>query len=121
MAGSSGEALSRQMDEVRRQLAEAERSVGANNVTGTAGDGAVRIGVGGEYSFTSVEIDPRVVDPAETELLEDLVLAALRDAATRLADQRRAARGAAMGGLIGQLFGPEDAISDNAGNAPATE
>ncbi|MGD0344647.1 MAG: YbaB/EbfC family nucleoid-associated protein [Acidimicrobiales bacterium] len=121
MTGSADGALSRQMDEVRRQLAEAERSVGADNVTGTAGDGAVRIGVGGEYSFTSVEIDPRVVDPAETELLEDLVLAALRDAATRLAERRRAALGAAMGGLLGQLFGPEDGISDDAGNAPATE
>ena len=49
------------------------------------------------------------------------MLAALRDAATRLAEQRRAALGAAMGGLLGQLFGPEDGICDNAGNAPATE
>ncbi len=64
-------------------------------VEGTAGGGMVRIEMTGDHDVRSVTIDPSVVDPDETELLGDLVLAALRDARAR-ADGLTAA---AFGGL----------------------
>jgi hypothetical protein len=112
--------IERQFSEVRRQLAEAEELVGTDDVVGTAGDGAVRVGVRGEFSFNSVTIDPRVVDPSETELLEDLILAALRDAVARLADRRRAALGAALGGILGGILGGAEAPRPDPG-PPAVE
>jgi DNA-binding YbaB/EbfC family protein len=117
MTTPADHALSQRMGDIRRQLAEAEQMVGSDNVTGTAGGGAVRIGVRGEFSFTSVEIDPRVVDPAETELLEDLLLAALRDAVTRLAERRRTA----LGGILAALLGDENGPEPPAGPPPAIE
>jgi DNA-binding protein YbaB len=117
MTTPADHALSRRMGDIRRQLAEAEQMVGSDNVTGTAGDGAIRIGVHGEFSFTSVEIDSRVVDPAETELLEDLLLAALRDAVTRLAERRRTA----LAGIFAALLDDEDGPEPPAGPPPAVD
>ncbi len=120
MTAPADDGIERQFSEVRRQLAEAEELVGTDDVVGTAGDGAVRVGVRGEFSFNSVTIDPRVVDPAETELLEDLILAALRDAVARLADRRRAALGAALGGILGGILGGAEAPRPDPG-PPAVE
>ncbi len=52
-------------------------------VQGQAGGGAVKVTMTGGGEVTRVRIDPAVVDPAEVDLLEDLVLAALHDAAAK--------------------------------------
>jgi DNA-binding protein YbaB len=70
-------------------------------VEGSAGGGMVRVVVNGRFEFSSVHIDP-----AEVELLEDLVLAALRDASAQLtARQSQALGGLDLGGLGGLLGG----------------
>jgi DNA-binding YbaB/EbfC family protein len=73
-------------------------------VEGTAGGGLVRVRVNGRFEFQSVRIAAEAVDPAEVELLEDLVLAALRDASSQLgARQQQALGGLDLGGLGGLL------------------
>ena len=47
---------------------------------GVAGGGAVRIVVTGAMEPRSVMIDPSAADPDDVDMLQDLVLAALRDA-----------------------------------------
>ena len=72
-------------------------------VEGHAGGGVVKVEVTGGGEFLSVTIDPQVVDPAEVEMLQDLVLAALRDASSRIADlQQEAMGGLDLGGLLGE-------------------
>ena len=53
-------------------------------VQGSAGGGLVTVEVDGHINFRSVSIDPKAIDPDDVSLLEDLVLAALRDAAEQL-------------------------------------
>lgn len=117
----SEDTFATRMEAVERQLAAAEQVVGSEDVFGTAGDGGVRIGVRGEFSFTSVAIDPRLLDPAETELLEDLVLAALRDAVARLAERRRTALGAAMCGILSGLVAGDDGTRHDVDQPPTTK
>ena len=75
-------------------------------VEGTAGGGLVSVRVDGHYDFKSVSIDPKAVDPDDPSMLEDLVLAALRDAAGQLqAGQSGALGGMDLGGLGGLLGG----------------
>ncbi len=95
-----------------RELMEAAHAAADTVVEGTAGGGAVRVRVDGRLQFHAVQIDPGVVDPDEVELLEDLVLTALRDAAARLAAAAPdPAPGLDLGGLdlggldLGGLFG----------------
>jgi len=73
-------------------------------IVGTAGGGAVRVHATGDLEFTAVEIDPAVIDPADASVLEDLVLAALRDVAEQMRRATEGALGEALGGLSG-LFG----------------
>jgi len=62
-----------EMQRVQEQLAQRE-------VEGTAGGGAVRAIAHCDGSVASIKIDPKVVDPKDVEMLEDLVLGAVTNA-----------------------------------------
>jgi DNA-binding YbaB/EbfC family protein len=87
--------------QLQEQLAAARQQAAEQVVEGTAGGGAVRIEVSGELEPLAVRIDPSVVDPADVALLEDLVLAALRDATTKVAAAQEQVQQAALGDLGG--------------------
>ena len=61
------------MQELQEQLARAE-------VTGTSGAGMITVTLSGKGEARSIKIDPSLIDPNETEVLEDLLLAAFNDA-----------------------------------------
>lgn len=93
------------MAQAQEMMAKSQEAA-AEVVEGSAGGGVVRIEVDGGFQPQSVHIDASVVDPNEIEMLQDLVLAALRDAATQIADsQSDALGGMDLGGLGGLLGG----------------
>jgi DNA-binding YbaB/EbfC family protein len=96
------------MAELQTNLANAETNVNARDVTGQSGGGAVTVTVSGEFSFTRVHLDAAVVDPNDVEVLEDLVLAAIRDAARQLTELRRSAMGGAVSQALGGLLSTRD-------------
>lgn len=79
----------------------------AATVDGTAGGGLVTVTVNGHFEFQSVSISPDAVDPDDMSLLEDLVLAALRDAAEQLQSRQAGALGGMDLGGLGGLLGGE--------------
>ncbi len=102
-----------QLQNFQQHVTEAQDLLGTEEVEGSAGGGAVRIRVAGDLSFTSVRIDPLVLESGGVQVLEDLVLAALRDASTKLQQARQQALGAAMGDVLGALFdSPDDDEAD---------
>jgi DNA-binding YbaB/EbfC family protein len=70
-------------------------------LTGSAGGGLVRIEMTGEKEVVSVSIDRSAVDPGDVETLQDLVLAALRDAARQVDEAVRQKTSAMLGGMLG--------------------
>ena len=84
-------ALLSQLGQVQQSIQDAQESAAAASVEGSAGGGAVRIGLSGAMEVQSVSIDPSVVDPAEVEMLEDLVLAAMRDALEKVTELQTSA------------------------------
>jgi nucleoid-associated protein EbfC len=99
-------ALMAQAQSLMGGLMKAQEEVASQEFTGTAGSGAVTVTMEGDGEVTEIRIDPGVVNPDEVDLLEDLILAALRDAAAKVA----AAQGSGLGGLdlgaLGGLLGP---------------
>lgn len=79
--------IMRQMQKMQQKmtssLAEVQRELEEAQVEGESGGGAVRVTVNGQQEVISVKISPKVVDPEEVEMLEDLVLVAVRDALER--------------------------------------
>jgi DNA-binding YbaB/EbfC family protein len=103
--GFDPQALLAQALEMQQRLLDAQAEAEDAIVEGASGGGKVTVTMTGTGEVTAVHIDPSVVDPAEVDLLEDLIVAALRDAATRvglLAEQRL---GEGFGGGLGDLFG----------------
>jgi DNA-binding YbaB/EbfC family protein len=89
-----------------QEMMAASAAAAEQIVEGSSGGGVVRISVNGRYEFQKISIDQSVVDPADVEMLQDLVLAALRDATGQIADsQQDVLGGIDMGGLGGLLGG----------------
>src|SRR5439155_10390044 len=93
--------MQQEMDRIQGELAQAE-------VEGSAGGGVVRAVVTGKQAVVSITIDPTAVDPADVEMLQDLVTAAVNDAleaSRKLAEQKMGAVSSigGLGGLGGLL------------------
>ncbi len=87
-------------NKMQEQFASAQDEAASTVITGKAGGGAVTVEVTGDLDFQAVHIDPAAVDPADVSMLEDLVLAALRDAAGQLGEiQSQGMGGLDLGGL----------------------
>lgn len=102
--GAGGMDLGGLMEQAQAMLAGAQEAA-AEIVEGSSGGGVVKVEVDGGFNFHSVSIDPSVVDPNDVDMLNDLVLAALRDAATQLQESQSDAMGGmdldGLGGMLG--------------------
>jgi len=93
------------MEQAQAMLAGAQEAA-TEVVEGSSGGGMVKVEVDGGFNFHSVMIDPSVVDASDVDLLNDLVLAALRDASSQLQESQSGALGGMdLGGLGGLLGG----------------
>lgn len=73
-------ALLSQAQAMQDQLEQAQAALSAKIVSGSAGGGLVEATVTGTGELVSLTIKPEACDPADTESLADLVVAAVRDA-----------------------------------------
>lgn len=94
--------LLKQAQKMQEQLMEARATAAEQEVEGHAGGGVVKVRVTGDMDFRGVSIDPSAVDPADVEMLEDLVLAAIRDAVNKAGEVTEAAMGGLDIGGLGQ-------------------
>jgi len=79
LSGHLGELLSRLEEEVE-EVDDIVEEASSIIVEGTAAGGAVVVNITGALEAVAVQIDPALVDPSDVAMLEDAVLAALRDA-----------------------------------------
>lgn len=91
--------LAQQAQQMQARMQEMQQALQDRTVTGTAGGGMVSVDVDGAGNVRRVKIDPTVVNAADVEMLEDLVLVAMTEA------QRKAKEVAAeeMGKLTGGM------------------
>lgn len=71
--------LIKQAQEIQTRLAQVQQVLASKSVEGSAGGGMVRVSVNGQLALSSIKVDPAVVNPQETEMLEDLILAAVNE------------------------------------------
>jgi DNA-binding YbaB/EbfC family protein len=86
--------LQRMAQQMQQEMARVQSELAAATVDGSAGGGVVRATVTGKQELVAITIDPTAVDPADVEMLQDLVVAAVNDAlagSRKLAEQKMAA------------------------------
>ncbi len=105
MAGPPGQPnmqqLMKQAQKMQQQMVAAQAELAEKEVTGTAGGGLVTATVTGSGDVVSIKIKPEAVDPDDVESLEDLVVAAIRDAAGNAQELQQQTMGPLAGGLGG--------------------
>ena len=70
----------KQLQKVQQEMEEAQAELAEEVVEGTAGGGVVTARVKGDSTVESITIDASVVDPEDTEMLGDLITAAVNEA-----------------------------------------
>ncbi len=75
--------MMKKAQDLQTKLAELQESLGTRIVTGEAGAGLVRVTATAKGDLTSLTIDPSIFVPSEKEVVEDLILAAIKDAQSR--------------------------------------
>jgi DNA-binding YbaB/EbfC family protein len=95
--------LMKQAQKMQQQLADAQAELAVAELTGTAGGGLVTATITGGGELTALTISPEAVDPSDVETLQDLIIAAMRDArrALEVLTEQKMGPLAAGGGLGG--------------------
>ena len=76
--------MMKQAQQMQSKMQEMQTKLEAMEFTGEAGAGLVKVTMNGKSDMRKIKIDPKIVDPADTEMLEDLILAATRDARAKV-------------------------------------
>ena len=88
-----------QIQKMQADMQAAQDALANSVVEGSAGGGVVKAKMSGDGELRSITIDPGVVDPGDVETLEDLVVAAVHEAAHKAKELQGEKLGAATGGL----------------------
>ncbi len=102
-SGTGFENLLGQIQEMQSTLQRMEETMAGRQFEAEAGNGAVKVVVSGNLRVLSVKLDPKVLDPGDPEMLEDLVAAAVNRAldGMRAGMAREMSAGLLGGGLPG--------------------
>lgn len=92
--------IQKMMQQAQAMQGKVQAELEALKLEGSAGGGLVRIEMTGAKEILSVRIDPSVVDPADVDMLQDLVLAALRDASRQVDEAVQKKTSALLGGML---------------------
>ena len=104
MPGNMGN-LMKQAQKMQRQMEEQQKALEEKEFVSTVGGGAVKLSMNGKREIVSFKIDPDAVDPEDVETLEDLIVAAFRDALKQIEDEQTSQMSSLTGGLSGGLGG----------------
>jgi hypothetical protein len=89
----------KQVGEMQARMQKMQEELGALEIEGQAGAGLVKVTLSGKGEVRRVSIDPSLMKPDETEILEDLVVAAAQDARAKLDAQLQEKMQEMTGGL----------------------
>lgn len=89
----------KQMQAMQREMEEAQDKLGEKEVEATAGGGAVSAKVNGNKELVSLKLDKDVIDPEDSEMLEDLIISAVNEAMRQVDEMVNDEMGKITGGF----------------------
>ncbi|UKI19440.1 MAG: YbaB/EbfC family nucleoid-associated protein [Oscillospiraceae bacterium] len=101
--GANMQQLMRQAQKMQQDMEKAQQELADTQLEASAGGGMVICTVTGMKEIVSLKINPEIVDPEDVEMLEDTVLAAVREAVAKAEELYKNKMGAIAGGM-GGLF-----------------
>ncbi len=93
------QSMLRQAQKMQEDMAKLQEELDTREYTARSGGGAVTAVVDGKHRLKTLEIQPEVVDPEDTEMLADLVIAAVNEAVRQAAETSEAEMSKVTGGM----------------------
>ena len=84
------------MKQAQQMQDQMQRQMASVRVEGTAGGGMVKAEMNGNKELLSITIDKEAVDPEDVDMLQDLVKAAVNEAARKVDEEMQGAMGSMM-------------------------
>ena len=91
--------LMKQASEMQEKMRRMQEELELLTVDGMSGAGLVRVTLSGKGELRAIAIDPKLMEPSETEMLSDLIVAAHADAKRHLDARTEAEMAKVSGGL----------------------
>ncbi len=91
--------MMKQVQDMQAKMTSMQSRLGDIETQGAAGGGMVTATMNGKGELKKIKLDPKVVDPSDVEMLEDLIVAAVNDAKSKIDDQIAKETEQMMGGL----------------------
>lgn len=91
--------LMKQAQEMQKKVTQMQEELAHKEFAGEAGAGLVKVIVNGRGEMLKLTISPELLDPEEVEVLEDLIIAASKDAKKKADDESEGALSDLTGGL----------------------
>ncbi|MEM7641191.1 MAG: YbaB/EbfC family nucleoid-associated protein [Pseudomonadota bacterium] len=91
--------MMKKAQEMQAKMGEMQEGLNAIQVTGESGAGLVKATATAKGELIALDIDPSIFDPSEKEMVEDLILAAIKDAQSRASDRQKEEMGKMAEGL----------------------
>ncbi len=94
-----GGGMMKQIQQLQEQLLAAQESLADETVTATAGGGVIKVTVTGDQKVEAIEIDPSLLEDADAEMMQDLILSAVNSALEKSQEMAAERLGPLTGGL----------------------
>ena len=91
--------MMKQVQKMAEETQRIESELKESKVEATSGGGMVTAVVTGWGEFLEIKIDPQVVDPDDVEMLQDLVVSAVREALEKAAETKASRLQELTGGM----------------------
>lgn len=91
--------IMKQAQMMQKKMEEEQKKLADTEVSGSSGGGAVKVVISGKFDMKKIEIDESLIDVAEKDILEDLIVAAYNDAKAKADKLSNDAMQSATGGL----------------------
>ncbi len=91
--------MMKQAQQMMAQMQRLEEELETERIQATSGGGVITATVSGKGELLSLDIKPEVVDPEDIEMLQDLLITAIREAEQKADDLRKERLGPVTGGL----------------------
>ena len=102
--------LMKQAARIQRQMEDVQNQLAARTVETTSGGGAVKVSAKCDGTLGSIKIDPQAVNPADVQLLEDMILTAVNSALVQAKEISTAEMGKVTWPKISPWFKPETQV-----------
>ena len=91
--------LMKQAQAMQKKMQEEQQRLEQEEFEGVSGGGMVKVVINGKFNMQKINIDKNIISPDESEIIEDLIVAAFNDAKAKAENKMSESMSSITGGL----------------------